>query len=250
MVLIVEEGLAAAGGDGLVGIAGDGVGNGGSGRGLGIVFAMTPWVVLGKVGGKVSHERVQGLGPEELEGILPLLRADEFGVCDDLQRGRLETVVQLAEALFLAVGQQLVELIGGGRGVWDFVNVMMKSLGVLDGRRESVVFIVQIGEELVPLHAKLPSGPWPPWVVHSIIGLGGIVSGYPSKLNAGNRNQRESRNQETNIRIGSVVLGVQGACSGCGCGGGGSGNGSSAVVVHNRGASLLGPEEHKAMDAI
>jgi len=124
-----------------------------------------PWVVLGKVRSKVSHQGVERLRPEELDSVLPLLGADERGVGDNLERGRFERLVQLAEALFLTVLEKAVEIISGGGLVGNLVDIMVESLRVLDSRGNGIVLIVQLGEEVVPLQAKLPMRPAPTKVV-------------------------------------------------------------------------------------
>lgn len=126
---------------------------------------LVPWVVLGKVRGKVSHQRVERLGPEELDSVLPLLSADKGGIGDNLERGRFERLVQLAKALFLTVLEKAVEIISGGGLVGNLVDIMVESLRILDSRGNGIVLIVQLGEEVIPLQAKLPVRPAPTKVV-------------------------------------------------------------------------------------
>jgi len=44
----------------------------------------TPGVALGEVGGKIPDQGIQGLGAEQLEGVLPLVRSDQGRVGNDL----------------------------------------------------------------------------------------------------------------------------------------------------------------------
>ncbi len=101
-------------------------------RGVGRRRAV-PRVVRGQVRGKVADERVERLGAEELDGVLPLLGPDELGVGNDLERGRLEGIVQLAHALLLAVVEQAAQLVGGAGLVRELVDIVVEGGGVLDG---------------------------------------------------------------------------------------------------------------------
>lgn len=91
--------------------------------------------------------------------MLPLLGSYERRVGNDLERGRFETVIQLSEPLLLAVCQETVELIARGSGMGDLVNVVVEGLRILDGGRDGVVLIVELGEEILSPHAKFPGGP-------------------------------------------------------------------------------------------
>jgi hypothetical protein len=74
--------------------------------------------------------------------------------------------------LFLAVLEESVEFISGCGLVRDLVNIVVESLRVLDSRGNGIVLIVQLGEEVIPLQAKLPMGPAPTrvaWIVHLLL---------------------------------------------------------------------------------
>jgi len=49
----------------------------------------------------------------------------------------------------------------------DLKDIVVESLRVLDRRWKGVVPVVQLGEEVVLLQAKLPKGPGLAWIVHS-----------------------------------------------------------------------------------
>jgi hypothetical protein len=59
-----------------------------------------------------------------------------------------------------------MELICSAGLMGDLVDVMVEGLGVLDGRGKGVVLVVQLGEEVIPLQAKLPVRPSPTWLFH------------------------------------------------------------------------------------
>ena len=137
-----------------------------------------PGMMGRKVRGKVLDERVERLCAEELEGVLPLLGSDKVRVADNLECCRLERIVQLAEPLLLAVLEEAVEVISGAGLVGDLVNIVVEGLRVLNGRRDGVVLIMQLGEEVVSPQAKLPMWPAPArirQVVHLWCrGVGGV----------------------------------------------------------------------------
>jgi hypothetical protein len=68
--------------------------------------------------------------------------------------------------LLLSVGEQTVELIGGGCFVGDLENIVVEGFWVLDGRGEGVEFVVQLGVKVVLLQAELPKGPGQSRIVH------------------------------------------------------------------------------------
>lgn len=70
--------------------------------GMGTVITVALRVALGQVARKVPHEGVESASPEELQGVLPLVGADETGVGDDLECCRFKRLVKLLEALLLA----------------------------------------------------------------------------------------------------------------------------------------------------
>jgi len=131
----------------------------GSRGGTNLRPGFTPGVVVGKIGGKVSDKRIEGLGPEELESVLPPISSNKAGVGDDLEGSGLQRTVQLAQPLFPAVGQEPMELLGCTSFLRTLVYIVVESLGVLDGRRERVVLVVQFGEQVVLLQAELPERP-------------------------------------------------------------------------------------------
>ena len=116
-------------------------------------------VVLGQITTKVTDEGVERPGAKQLQGKLPLFGADETRVGDYFNSGRLEAVVELAQALLLAVGHAAVELVGRGGVAGELVDVRVEGLGVEDGRREGVVALVERAKQLLPPHAKLPRRP-------------------------------------------------------------------------------------------
>jgi hypothetical protein len=126
-------------------------------------------VVGREIGCIVANEGIERLRPEELHGVLPLLGTDERRVGDDLKGGRLECLVQLPQALFLAGVEEAVELIGGGGLLGDLVDIVVKGLGVEDRGGDRVILVVKGSEEVVLLQPKLPEGPGPTGVriVHS-----------------------------------------------------------------------------------
>jgi len=127
-----------------------------------------PGMIVGKVRGKVSHERVETLRPEQLESVLPLCGADERRVGDNFDRGRLERQVQLTQPVLLAVGEPPVEVFcRGGIGRY-LVDIVVEGLGVLYRRGKGVVAVMQRREEVVPLQAELPEWPSPTWIVHLV----------------------------------------------------------------------------------
>jgi len=91
--------------------------------------------------------------------VLPLVSPDEFGISDDLDGGRLERLVELAETQGLAIGQKAMKFCGRVCLGRDLVDVVVESLWVLDARRDGVVPVMELGEEILPFHAKLPSRP-------------------------------------------------------------------------------------------
>lgn len=103
---------------------------------------LVPFVVFGEVGREVANKRIERLRSEELDGVLPLIGADELRVSNDLECCRFEGFIQLAKALFLAVLEPAVEVISRGSLVGDFVDVMMEGLWVLDGLGDGVILIV------------------------------------------------------------------------------------------------------------
>ena len=139
-----------------------------------------PRVLRGKIRSKVANQRVQRLRAKELGSVLPLFGANEGRVGDDLESGRLERLVQLAEALVLAVLEEAVEIISGGGLVGELINIMMESLRVLDGRGNGIVLIMQLGEEVVPLQPKLPVRPAPTRIVRRVVHLGQSALERPS----------------------------------------------------------------------
>ena len=76
----------------------------------------------------------------------------------------------------LSLSHQAVELIDGIGIVGNFVNVMMKSFGILEVEGKgivllvevgnNVVLVVELGEEVIPLHAEFPGRPCYIWIVH------------------------------------------------------------------------------------
>lgn len=130
---------------------------------------LVPWVVGREIGCVVTDEGIERLRPKELHGMLPLLGTDERRVGDDLESGRLERLVQLTQALFLAAVEKTVELVDGGGLLRDLVDIVVKGFGVEDRGGDRVILVVQRSEEVVLLQPKLPEGPGPTAVriVHS-----------------------------------------------------------------------------------
>ncbi len=114
--------------------------------GGGAVGGCTPRVVIGEVGGEVADKRIKGLGPEELESVLPLFGSNQGRVGDDFERGRFQGIIQLAETLLLAVAKETVELICGACLVGDLENVVVEGLWVLNRRGKCVVLIVELSD--------------------------------------------------------------------------------------------------------
>jgi len=117
--------------------------------------------------------------------VLPLLGADEGRVSDDLEGGRLERLVQLAEALFLASVEQAMELIGAGGLLRDLVHIVVKGFGIENRGGDRIILVVQGTEEVVLLQPKFPEGPGPTsvgWIVHptaaGYCGYGDDVEGW------------------------------------------------------------------------
>lgn len=192
------------------------------GCGRGTVDGMVPWVVVGEVRGKVADERVQRLRAEELEGVLPLLGADERGVGDDFERGGFERPVQFAQALLLAVGEESVKVFGGARLFGDLVDVVVEGFRVLDGGRNGVVLVVELGEEVIPLQPELPIWPSPSWIIHPpSVGLWGvfrITRGWVIGVSIRSRTKKaecaENREPRTVLLRVRAEKGDFGACAG------------------------------------
>lgn len=147
--------------------------------GAGRRVRLVPWVVGREVRCIVAHEGIERLRPEQLHGVLPLLSADKGRVGDDFKGGRLERLVQLAQALFLAGVEEAVELVGGGGLLGDLVHIVVKGLGIEDRGGDRIILVVERAEEVVLLQPKLPEGPCPASVriVHSpAAGSCGFVS--------------------------------------------------------------------------
>jgi hypothetical protein len=154
---------------------------------------LVPRMVIGEVGGEVSHERVEALRPEELESVLPLSGADERRVGDDLNGGRLEGLVQLAQPVLLTVGEAAVEVVRrGGIGRY-LVDIVMKGLGVLDRGGKGVVAFVQRAREVVLLQAELPEGPGESWVFHLVLVLSKELRERKMGYQEINKNQEKQR---------------------------------------------------------
>jgi hypothetical protein len=103
--------------------------------------------------------------------VLPLLGTNEGWIRDDLEGGRLERFVQLAEALFLPLMQEVVKLIGRASLLRDLIDIVVEGFRVENRRRDCVVLVVERAEEVVPLQAELPVGPAPTRVcgiIHSL----------------------------------------------------------------------------------
>lgn len=139
----------------------------GGGR-RGVVKDVSVEIALGKVTGKVSYKRVERTRPKELDGERPLLRPNELRVGDDLYTGQLERVVELTKTLNASLGHAAMELVLGAGVAGDLENIVVEGFRVLNGRRKGVVLVMQLGEEVSPLHAKLPGGPGVAWVVHCV----------------------------------------------------------------------------------
>lgn len=66
-----------------------------------------------------------------------------------------------------------MEFVGCRGFVRKFVDVMVECFRVLDSGGNNIVLVVQFGEEVIPLHTKLPRRPSPTWIVHlGQVGLG------------------------------------------------------------------------------
>lgn len=131
-------------------------------------------VVFGQVAGKVPDNRVVGAGAEELQGVLPLLGADQLRVGDDLDGERLQRLVELTEALLPAGRQEPVKLLSSVGIVRDLEDVVVKGFGVLNSGGKGVIAVVECRIEVVLLHAELPEGPRPVNVVHVARVEGGV----------------------------------------------------------------------------
>jgi hypothetical protein len=122
-------------------------------------------VAVREIAREVPDDGVKRLGPEELESVLPVFRVHQLGVGDDLHGQRLERLMELGQALALAIGHQAMELVRCIGITGDFVDVVVEGLGVLDVEGEGVILIVEFGKEVIPLHAELPGWPRPAWIV-------------------------------------------------------------------------------------
>lgn len=136
-----------------------------------IVSESVPLMVLGEVGGEVSDERVEGPSTKELYSMLPLVGANQFGVCNDLDRCRLKTFIQLIQSKLLALLEHAVELIQVGGRLRNLADIVMESVRVLDGQGDCVVLILEFGVEVLPLHPKFPCLPGTTAIglIHSLI---------------------------------------------------------------------------------
>lgn len=108
--------------------------------------------------------------------MLPLVGADQVRVRNDLERSRLQGVVEFAKTSLLASTEHSVELIGRICLAGDLVDIVVERLRVENGRLDRIILIVQLGEEVIPPQAKLPMGPAPTsigGIVHSLAFVGG-----------------------------------------------------------------------------
>lgn len=155
--IIVEEGRNIGGAAGLCASGADRIGFG-KGRRYG-TGAMAVQVVVGEVACKISNDGVERLGSEELKGVLPLVRTYQLRVGNDLYSERFKRLLEFGEPLPLPSRHEAMELFGRVCMVGDFVDVVVEGFGVLEGVGKGVVLIVERGEKVVSLHAKLPGGP-------------------------------------------------------------------------------------------
>lgn len=120
---------------------------------------MAVHVIIGEIACKVSDNGVERLGPEELEGVLPLVRTYQLRVGNDLYSERFQRLLEFGKSLPLPSRHEAMEFFGRVRMLGDFVDVVVEGFGVLDGVGKGVVLVVQRREQVVPLHAKLPGRP-------------------------------------------------------------------------------------------
>jgi hypothetical protein len=121
--------------------------------------SMAVQVVIGEVACKISDDGVERLGSKELEGMLPLVRTYQLRVGNDLYSERFKRLLEFGEPLPLTSRHEAMEFFGRVCMVGNFVDVVVKGFGVLEGVGKGVVLIVQRRKQVVPLQAKLPS--WP-----------------------------------------------------------------------------------------
>lgn len=108
-------------------------------------------VVIGKIACKVSDNGVKGFGPEELKGVLPLVRTYQLRVGNDLYSERFKRLLEFCEPLPLSSRHEAMELFGRVCMVGDFVDVVVEGFGVLEGVGKGVVLIVERREQVAPL---------------------------------------------------------------------------------------------------
>lgn len=92
------------------------------------------------------NERVEGIRPEELDGMLPLRHVDKGGICRNLEAHRAKGVVQFMKALVSAIVSQMMKLGNGVCIMGDFENIVIEGIGVLDGGCISVILVMKRGE--------------------------------------------------------------------------------------------------------
>jgi hypothetical protein len=118
-------------------------------------------MVGGEVGGEVSNKGVQRTCSEELNSMFPLGHFDEVWVANNFETGRFKGLVQFVESLLFAIAGEKMEFGSRLRLVGNFGDIVVKGLGVLNGRCVGVVLVVELGEQVISLHIELPGRPGP-----------------------------------------------------------------------------------------
>lgn len=92
------------------------------------------------------NKRVEGIRPEELDGMLPLRHVDKGWVCRDLETHGAKRVIQFMKALVSAIVSQMMKFGNGGCHMGYFEYIVIEGIRVLDGGCISVILVMKRGE--------------------------------------------------------------------------------------------------------